>query len=226
MSDGPSGSDTIEKEHPRIQTRSGEQGDPGRDPGDLLPGAVGHELPTLGVLRPLRRCAGGDQEEERRVLAFRRGTATGPHRHRVSNDSVYRERQVGLAKGIFKLMGIGREDRVERMQWMERGFRYFDAPAAIVIVVDRALSESGPLADIGSLMQNICLAALHYGLGTCIEDQGVMYSGVLRELAGIPDSKRIIMSIAIGYPDPDFPANALETEREPAENVTTWLGFE
>lgn len=143
-----------------------------------------------------------------------------------SNDSVYRERQVGLAKGIFKLMGIGREDRVERMQWMERGFRYFDAPAAIVIVVDRALSESGPLADIGSLMQNICLAALHYGLGTCIEDQGVMYSGVLRELAGIPDSKRIIMSIAIGYPDPDFPANALETEREPAENVTTWLGFE
>jgi len=142
------------------------------------------------------------------------------------NDSVYRARQVGLAKGLFKLMGITRDDRAERLQWMERGFRYFDAPAAIVIVVDRTLSESGPLSDIGSLMQNICLAALHYGLGTCIEDQGVMYSGVLRELAGIPDTKRIIMAIAIGHPDPDFPANALESEREPAEKITTWLGFE
>lgn len=83
----------------------------------------------------------------------------------------------------------------------ERGFRYFDAPAAIIILVDKSLTENGPLLDIGAVIQTICLAALNYGLGTCIEDQGVMYPEVLRELAGIPESKRIIISIAIGYPD-------------------------
>ena len=142
------------------------------------------------------------------------------------SDSVYRKRQVELAIKLFNLMGIQREDKEKRAQWMERGFRFFDAPAAIIISVDRSLSEAGPLLDIGAVMQTICLAALHHGLGTCIEDQGVMYPDVVRKFAGIPESKRIIISIAIGYPNWDFPANKLESSRESVENNTTWIGFE
>jgi len=78
--------------------------------------------------------------------------------------------------------------------------------------------------DIGALMQTICLAALHHGLGTCIEDQGTMFPDVVRKFTGMPDSKRIVISIAIGYPDWDFPANKLESRREPLENVVTWCG--
>jgi nitroreductase len=141
-------------------------------------------------------------------------------------ESIYRQRQVDLAKRLFQLMDIPREDKEKRAKWLERGFRYFDAPAAIIISTDRCLSESGPLLDIGALMQSICLTALHFGLGTCIEDQGIMYPDVLRKYAQIPESKRIIMAIAIGYPDWDFPANKVETEREPIKNLTTWLGFD
>ena len=142
------------------------------------------------------------------------------------SESVYRQRQVNLAKLLFQLMDIPREDTEKRAKWMERGFRYFGAPAVIIVSADRCLSESGPLLDIGAMMQTICLAALHFDLGTCIEDQGVAYPKVLRKYAHIAESKRIIMAIAIGYPDWDFPANQLETEREPIENVTTWLGFD
>lgn len=142
------------------------------------------------------------------------------------SDSVYRKRQVELAIKLFNLMGIQREDKEKRAQWMERGFRFFDAPAAIIISVDRSLSEAGPLLDIGAVMQTICLAALHHGLGTCIEDQGVMYPDAVRKFAGILESKRIIISIAIGYPNWDFPANKLESSRESVENNTTWIGFE
>jgi nitroreductase len=53
-----------------------------------------------------------------------------------------------------------------------------------------------------------------------------MYPEVLRKYVHIPESKRIIVAIAIGYPDWDSPANKLETEREPIKNVTTWLGFD
>jgi hypothetical protein len=48
---------------------------------------------------------------------------------------------------------------------------------------------------------------MHYGLGTCIQDQGVMYPEVLRKLCNIPETKQIIIAIAIGYPNWDFPAN-------------------
>jgi len=141
-------------------------------------------------------------------------------------ESIYRQRQVNLAKQLFRLMDIPREDKEKRARWLERGFRYFDAPAAIIISTDRCLSESGPLLDIGALIQTICLTALHFGLGTCIEDQGTMYPEVLRKYAHLPESKRIVIAIAIGYPDWDFPANKVESEREPIKNATTWLGFD
>ena len=140
-------------------------------------------------------------------------------------DGVYRTRQVELAKQLFKLMDIPREDKEKRAWWTERGFRFFDAPAAIILLTDKTLSEQGPLLDMGAVMQNICLAAMGFGLGTCIEDQGVLYPEVVRKIAGIPDTKRIIISIAIGYPDPDFPANQVLTNREKAESLTTWVGF-
>jgi nitroreductase len=141
-------------------------------------------------------------------------------------ESVYRDRQVGLAKEIFKLMDIQREDKVKRAWWLERGFRFFDAPVAVIVVTDKALSESGPLFDIGAVTQTLCLAALQYGLGTCIEDQGVLYPEVAREMAGIPDSKRIMIAVAMGYPDGDFPANKLVSSREPVDKLTTWVGFD
>jgi len=145
----------------------------------------------------------------------------------ISNpNTVYQKRRVELTKQLFQLMEIPRDDMEKRMQWLERGFRFFDAPVAIIISADRLLSEEGPLMDIGAVMQTICLAALNYGLGTCIEYQGVMYPEALRQYAGIPESKRILAAIALGFPDWDFPANRLESTRELVDNITIWCGFE
>jgi nitroreductase len=142
-----------------------------------------------------------------------------------SDDSVYRTRQIALAKKIFQIMDIPREDKKKRAAWLERGFRFFDAPVAIFLLTDTSLSDTGPLLDLGAAMQNICLAALQFGLGTCIEDQGVLYPEVSREILNIPEDKKIIIAIAIGYPDGDFPANALAGDRVPLEKNTRWLGF-
>lgn len=139
----------------------------------------------------------------------------------------YRERQVDLAIEIFRLMGIAREDREKRADWMQRGFRFFDAPAGIILTMDKSLDQSPlSLLDIGAIMQTICLVALSYGLATCIEDQALMFPEVIRKVTGVPPSKRIVIAIAIGYPDWDFPANKLKSEREPVERIITWCGFD
>ncbi|MDY6968055.1 MAG: nitroreductase [Spirochaetota bacterium] len=149
--------------------------------------------------------------------------------HRIMgwpSDSVYRKRQVELAKELFRLMDIQREDKVKRAQWTQRGFRYFNAPAAIIILTDQMLAESSPLLDLGGVIQTICLTAMNYDLGTCIEDQGVMYPDIVRKHVDIQESMRIIMAIAIGYPNWNFPANKIETSRETLENSTSWFGFD
>ena len=144
----------------------------------------------------------------------------------LPRDSVYRRRQIEIAKQLFGLMDISREDLEKRDRWMELGFRYFNAPATIIVSIDRSLHYPRPIFDIGSITQNICLVALHYGLGTCIANQGISYPEVLHEIAGIPESKRIVISIAIGYPNWDFPANKVVSNREAVENITTWIGYE
>ena len=140
---------------------------------------------------------------------------------------VYRDRQVDLAKRLFQLMEIKREDKEKRNEWLKRGFRYFDAPAALIISMDRSLEErTWAVFDLGVISQTICLVALKYGLATCIEDQGVIFPEVIRAHTGLPETKTPLIAIAIGYPDWDFPANALQTPRESAESLTTWCGFE
>lgn len=136
----------------------------------------------------------------------------------------YRERQVALAVQLFKLMGIAREDKEKRTEWMRKGFRFFDAPAAIIISMDKSVGSGGEF-DCGVISQTIALTALDYGLGTCIQGQGIMYPDVVRKFTGIPESKLIVICLTIGYPDWDFPANKVQAEREPSENITTWCGM-
>ena len=136
--------------------------------------------------------------------------------------SVFRLRQVAIAKQLFSLMKIGRDDAEKRMAWLERGFRYFDAPHAVIIAVDDSLPVHGAAIDIGGVTQNLCLAAMAFGLGTCIENQGITYADIVRRHGGIPADRRLMAAVAIGYADPDFPANRVESEREPVEKIITW----
>ena len=138
----------------------------------------------------------------------------------------YRQRQVELAIKLFEAMNITREDKEKRAEWQQKGYRFFDAPAAIILSVDKSLNELPAQFNLGLITQTICLAALHFGLGTCIEYQGITYPEVVREFTDIPESKRISVGIAIGYPDWDFPANNTVSKREPVDEIVTWYGFD
>lgn len=147
-------------------------------------------------------------------------------RFNEKNQGVFKKRQVDLAIQLFQLMDISKEDQVKRLEWMQRGFRYFDAPAAIFLTYDTVMDPPA-LAhfDLGLVAHAICLAALEEGLGTCIHGQGIMYPQVVRNHVDIPETQRIFNCISIGYPDWDFPANTIESTREPAENITRWFGL-
>ena len=44
---------------------------------------------------------------------------------------IHRQRQIDVAIQLFEVMGITREDKEKRMEWMMRGFRQFDAPVSL-----------------------------------------------------------------------------------------------
>ena len=171
---------------------------------------------------PLDRIRRGNTE---RILAghpdsreFRKGAPfAGTHR----------ERQVGVAKQLFSAMGIARDDKDGRQDWVLRGFRQFDAPVCVIITYDRVLdgSDDTPF-DCGAVATALVNAAWSRGLGTVINSQGIMQSPVVREHAGIPDDQVIMKSIALGWPDESFPANAVVSERKSVEEAAVFVGFD
>lgn len=137
----------------------------------------------------------------------------------------YAGRQQALAMQLFDSLGIERGDRRRRLEWQLAGKRFFDAPAAILICADESILNPGhltPLIDIGIAAQTIALAALEFGLGTCIQQDTVFYPDALRGALGLSPSKRIVLALAVGYPDETHPANRLRTPREPLESLITW----
>lgn len=71
------------------------------------------------------------------------------------------------------------------------------------------------------MAQTIALAAFAYGLGSCIMIRAVNWPDMLREMLGIPESKLIMVGIAVGYPDPNAPANSYERHRDPLTSLSS-----
>lgn len=137
----------------------------------------------------------------------------------------YRTRRVAIAKQLFKAMDIQREDKARRTWWLERGFRFFDAPVLVLILEDTTVDPLVSRLDIGCLTQNLCYAAMAYGLGTCVQSQEVMLQRGIREVLSLPEDRRPAVGIALGYPDPGFPANQVVSTREDVAQITQWVGF-
>lgn len=73
-----------------------------------------------------------------------------------------------------------------------------------------------PLIDIGIAAAHITLAAESLGLGSCI--LGWFDEPAIKRLTGIPQGKRLLLDITIGYPvKPKRPKS-----RKPAEKVISY----
>jgi len=139
---------------------------------------------------------------------------------------VHRFRQIAIAKKLFAAMGIAREDKDKRQDWVMRGFRQFDAPVSMVLTYDRDLDPGAVVHfDLGALCYGIVLAAWDRGLGTVINGQGIMRSDIVREVADIPDNEVIMTCVAMGYPDDSFAANTVRADREEINSFVRFVGF-
>ena len=125
---------------------------------------------------------------------------------------------------LFELLGIKRDDIEARLNWSVQMYRFFDAPNAIFIYTDRDIS-TWAILNIGLVAQTICLAALDYGLGTVMLAAGISYPDTVSSMLHIPSTKQIVISMAIGYPDPDAEVNKFRSHRVPLSEICTWHGF-
>lgn len=103
-----------------------------------------------------------------------------------------------------------------------RGDTFFRAPLAGIVCMHRDLGPADAVS-VGMFLQTLLLALTERGLGNCVEVSVAGYPEIVRAQLAIPAELSILCGLAVGYPDPDFPANRLHIGREPIEENVVFL---
>ena len=101
--------------------------------------------------------------------------------------------------------------------------RFFDAPCVILACISKDNLVEYQMLDIGILAQSICLSAHNKGLGTCLLAAAARYPAEIRKIAAVPNDQKIVVGIALGYPDPSFPLNTFERTRAGLDEFVHWM---
>ena len=129
-----------------------------------------------------------------------------------------KSRYMGLGKDLFTAMGIERGDKAARIEHYMNMYKFFGAPTVVYFIIDGALNEPYSCLDIGSIGTTFCYAALQEGFGTIYLAASMHYPDIVRRVLEIPETKKVVIGIALGVPHPDAPASVFRSERESVEN--------
>jgi nitroreductase len=132
--------------------------------------------------------------------------------------------RVEVGEDLYAALGIPRTDKLARMQWFARNFQFFGAPLALFCSVARTM---GPpqWSDLGMYLQTVMLLLREEGLDSCPQECWAIYPDTIRGFLDIPPERMLFTGMAIGFKDPDAPANALVARRASLEDYATFRGL-
>jgi nitroreductase len=132
---------------------------------------------------------------------------------------LYQNRYMGLGRDLLTFMGIERGDKAARMQHYLNMYRFFGAPVVVYLVIDHALNVPYSCLDIGSIGTTICYAAANEGLGTIFLAASMHFPDIVKRVLDIPDTKKVVIGIAMGFPHPTAPASVFRSSRVPVDDI-------
>ena len=128
----------------------------------------------------------------------------------------------------------GRTTELKPEEMEERvliNFRNYGATTCIYLLMEKSYYQQDKginvwgMYDSGSVVQNIMLLAVNYGLGTIAQAMAVIHPDIIHKELSIPQDKLIALGVAIGYPDWDNEVNEDFRDREPLDTMAQFYGF-
>ena len=137
----------------------------------------------------------------------------------ITFPKAHQDRYVGLGRDLLTFMGIQREDKQARAEHYINMYKFFGAPACIYLLIDEGLNVPYACLDIGSFGTTLCNAAVAEGLGTIFLAAAMHFPDIVKRVLDIPETKKVVIGIAVGIPHPDDPASVFRSNRTPVEEI-------
>ncbi len=104
----------------------------------------------------------------------------------------------------------------------EGSCNFYGAPAAIIICIDDCFSAR-QMVDVGTAVGYMVLAAESSGLATCPIGLITDYANEIKDLLNIPENKRVVIGVALGYPDRKNPMSQFRSSRASLSELVRWI---
>jgi len=118
--------------------------------------------------------------------------------------------------------GVDLSDPANIKKGKKANFRFYGAPHAIYLFQEASLTLWS-LFDMGLFAQSIMLAAHANGLGTVPQAFVTDYAQDVKKFLSIPETKRLVLGLSVGYPDMESPVNAFRTDRAQTDEIVKWI---
>ena len=156
----------------------------------------------------------------RLIRAFReRNVSCGPGAVRpIPEHFMQRSRECAQAMTpLIERMGMDFKECVN-----EGSLNFYGAPAVALMFLDESFPPERE-ADIGVFVGYLILAAAGYGLASCPIGLVRAYEDEIKDHLNVPESKQLIVSVALGEPDPEAPINEFKSTRAELKEFVRWI---
>jgi nitroreductase len=183
--------------------------------------ALAQHAPSNSNIQPWRLVfVSGTARDRLKDALFRVADHEAPHIPGLPKAFEHYHYELGAE--VYGSMGITVADTVRQAAAVMRNFDFFGASLAGIVCMHRDLGPADAV-NVGMYLQTLMLALTARGLGTCVEVSVAGYPDVVRTELNIPPELMIICGLAVGYSDPDFPANKLHIGRDPVAKHVVFL---
>lgn len=104
----------------------------------------------------------------------------------------------------------------------EGSCNFYGAPVAVIICIDDCFSFR-QMVDVGTAVGYMALASHACGLATCPIGLITNYAEEIKELLNIPDNKRVVIGVALGYADKENPMARFKSSRADLRELVRWI---
>jgi len=130
-----------------------------------------------------------------------------------------RSREHGARRLIA--LGVARDDEEGREKLRLMNFDFYGAPCAAFLFMDGSLGEWS-IFDMGLFAQNLILAAHSFGVESCLQASVTNYAPEIKKFLGLAESKKLVICIALGYPDKSAKLNTYRSLKQKPDEFTRW----
>lgn len=134
----------------------------------------------------------------------------------------YRGRAEAQGRAYYQALGVGRDDRLERAEVVERNVRFFSAPHVALLFMPEVGDNVRVAADLGMYAQTFLLSLTARGYAGVPQAVLSYFADTARGLLGIGSDMKLLFGISFGMPDPDHPAFRHREGRVPLDDSVVW----